>query len=104
MRFNDFYSYEKNKNLIIKLCKKFRVNEPQLQANCYGCDDIVFKNNLKIYDVQVQFDKIILKRREVRNFGQKSTKEYMNTVKEYIEEDGNIWYEVIKYIASDSNF
>lgn len=100
MTFSQFYGYDRNKDLIIKLCKKFRLNEPTIRQSCYGDVDIVFQSNLRIYCIQVLDDKVILKRREERNFGQKSTKEYMNTIEKYI--DGNIWYDVIKKISKDS--
>ena len=98
--FFEFYCYDNNEDLIIKLCKKFRLAEPNIVANYHGDVDVIFKNNLRIYYVQVLDDKVVLKRREDRNFGQKSTKEYANVVKEYI--DGEIWYEVIKKISKDS--
>ena len=98
--FFDFYRFENNEDLILKLCKKFKLSEPNIRANCYGDVDVMFTNNLRIYCVQVCDDNVILKRREDRNYGQKSTKEYMNVIKKYI--DGNIWYEIIKKIAKDS--
>lgn len=98
-KFQQFYSYDTNKDLIIKLCKKFRLKEPILQANCYGSVDIVFSNNLKIYNVQVEYNKVILKCRSNRDFG-KSTKEHMRIIKEYT--DGNIWYDIVKKISKDS--
>lgn len=99
-KFYDFYCYDNNEDLIMKLCKKFNISEPAIRYNCYGGIDVVFKNNLKVYLAEVLDDVIILKRREDKNFGQKSTKEYMNTIKKYI--DGNIWYELIKKISKDS--
>lgn len=97
--FFEFYRFDNNEDLILKLCKKFRLSEPTIQANCYGDVDVVFRNNLHIYCVQVLDDKVLLKRREDRNFG-KSTKEHMNTIKEYTT--GSIWYQIIKKISKDS--
>lgn len=99
--FAKFYSYDNNEDLIIKLCKKFNLKEPKIIANKFGDVDIIFSNNLRIYCVQVLDDCVLLKRREDRNFGQKSTKEYMNTIKKYIS--GNIWYDIIKKISKDSS-
>lgn len=98
--FYNFYCYENNENLIAKLCKNFNINEPTIRRNCHGDFDVVFKNNLRIYLVEVLDDIVLLKRREDRNFGQKFTKEHMNIIKKYM--NGNIWYEIIKKISKDS--
>lgn len=85
-KLNDFlklYCYDNNEDLILKLCKKFKLEPPKVQANYYGDVDVIFCSKLKIHCVQVLENKIVLKRRKNRNIGQKTTKAYMNTIKEY---------------------
>ena len=48
MTFSQFYGYDRNKDLIIKLCKKFKLNEPTIRQSCYGDVDIVFQSNLRL--------------------------------------------------------
>lgn len=98
----DFYSYDNNKDLIIKLCKKFRMNEPIERINHYGGIDLTFVVGLKTYLVIVDDyeELVIIKRRNTLNVGQKLNKEYMNTVKKL--HSGSIWYDTLKFISKDS--
>lgn len=98
--FFEFYRFDNNRDLILKLCKKFRLNEPILRANYYGDVDVIFREKLKVYCVRVLEDSVILESRNDKNFGYKTNKEYMSIKKRYI--DGNIWYNVIKKISKDS--
>lgn len=99
----EFYCYKKNKDLIIKLCKKFRLNEPIERINRYGGIDLTFVVGLKTYLVVIDDyeEFVIIKRRNTLNVGQKLNKEYMNVVKKI--HGGNIWYETLKFISKDSN-
>ena len=99
----NFYKYENNKDLIIKLCKKFRLNEPSERMNKYGIVDLVFIVGLKTYLITIDDynELFIIKRRNTLNVGQKLNKEYMNEIKRL--HSGNIWYESLKFISQDAN-
>lgn len=97
----EFYCYENNEDLIIKLCKKFKLQEPTQRMNCFGGTNIAFTNGLKVYIVEFDEynEEITLKRRSSFDRG-KSSKEYANPIKKF--NSGNIWYEIIKFISNDS--
>lgn len=98
----EFYNYDKNKDLIIKLCKKFKLNEPIERMNKYGGIDLTFVVGLKTYLITLDDynEIVIIKRRNTLNTGQKLNKEYMNTIKKI--HNGNVWYDALKFISNDT--
>ena len=48
-KWEELYCYDNNKDLIIKLCKKFELNEPIERINQYGGVDLIFVVGLKTY-------------------------------------------------------
>lgn len=101
-KWEEFYCYDNNKDLIIKLCKKFKLNEPIERINQYGGVDLIFVVGLKTYLVRLDDynEEVIIKRRKTLNVGQKINKEYMNSIKKL--HNGNLWYETIKFVSKDS--
>lgn len=97
----DFYNYDSNEDLIIKLCNKFDIKTPNTRYNCYGGVDVSFINGLKEYLVELDTvnQVFVIKRKDMRKNGQKQTKNYMNICKKI--KNGS-WYQVIKWIKKDS--
>ena len=97
-----FYSYDNQEDLILKLCQKFNIKEPTARYNCYGEIDITFINGFYEYLVVLDGEKenFIIKRRRNKSNGYKDTKNYMSVAKT-IKNGG--WYQVIKWIAKNSN-
>lgn len=100
-KWEEFYCYDNNKDLIVNLCKKFDL-KPIERINQYGGVDLIFVVGLKTYLINLDgYNKeITIKRRNTLNVGQKINKEYMNSIKKL--HNGNLWYEAIKFISEDS--
>ena len=101
-KWEEFYCYDNNKDLIVNPCKKFELNEPIERMNQYGGVDLIFVAGLKTYLINLDSynEEIIIKRRNTLNVGQKINKEYMNSIKKL--HNGNLWYEAINFISKDS--
>lgn len=97
-----FYNYDNQEDLILKLCQKFNIKQPNVRYNCYGGIDITFTNGFYEYLVVLDGNKeaFIIKRRRNKTNGYKDTKNYMSIAKT-IKTGG--WYQVIKWIAKNSN-
>lgn len=102
MVFYDLYSYEGNEDLINKICKNFNISRPTTRINPYGYFDICFSVNLNTYVVRVEDNYVSLKKEDIRRKGQKHRKYYLTEVKRF--RGGNIWWDIIKYISTDSKF
>ena len=100
-KFYDFYCYDNNEDLIMKLCKKFNISYPNVRYNCFGQTDVTFIQGLYEYlvELDIKNENFIIKRKNNKSNGYKSNKNYMATVKT-IKTGG--WYQVIKWIAKNS--
>lgn len=97
----EHYNYDNQQDLILKLCKKFNISYPNVRYNCFGQTDVAFIQGLYEYlvELDIKNENFIIKRKNNKLNGYKSNKNYMATVKT-IKTGG--WYQVIKWIAKNS--
>lgn len=100
MNFYDLYSYENNEDLIMSICKHYDIQCPTVRFGLYGQLDVCFKINLNTYLVQVLDSSVVVKKESIRRLGQKHRKHYMSKIRYF--SDGNIWWDLIKFIVEGS--